>query len=280
MKEPYLFRTPNLRKLFRPEHDHILISCDLAGADAQVVAWEADDEELKSAFRAGWKIHAYNALALYGPDRAGEDGKREPLYTQVKRAVHATNYGATAGTISTVNGWSKTDSERFQAAWFQRHPPVLRWHERVWESLHTNCSVSNRFGYRITFFGRLDNHMFREALAWAPQATVAIVTDKGIVNVHKHMRPQVIPRLQVHDEGLYQVHRRYFPDILPDLRAQVHIPIPYSDPLTIQVGVKASYKSWGDCVPISWDPEEAEALLNGSTSQELDKVVHGLHATS
>ena len=38
---------PNIRKIFIPDPVYILIDSDLAGADAQVVAWEADDEDLK-----------------------------------------------------------------------------------------------------------------------------------------------------------------------------------------------------------------------------------------
>ena len=36
---------PNLRKMFIPDPGKFIFDCDLEQADAQVVAWEADDDE-------------------------------------------------------------------------------------------------------------------------------------------------------------------------------------------------------------------------------------------
>ncbi len=58
---------PNIRKLFIPDSGHFIASVDLSGADAQVVAWEAEDEDLKAAFRAGIPIHQKNAEDMFGP---------------------------------------------------------------------------------------------------------------------------------------------------------------------------------------------------------------------
>lgn len=279
MGEVKLFKIPNLRKLMAPDHDHILISADLAGADAQVVAWEADDADLKAAFRAGWKIHAHNALAMWGPEVVGEDGKKEPYYTRVKSGVHLTNYGGKAKTLARVLNSSVREAEIFQSQWFHLHPGIPEWHQRVWDSLNLSRSVENKFGFKIRFYDRLEDATFREALAWIPQSTVALVTDKGLVNVHEQLK-QVIPLGQIHDEGLYQTHRRYWPDILPDLYPLLQIPIPYDDELTIPVNLKASWKSWGDCVPVPWDPKEAEAILNGASTGQLAESLYEVHSPS
>lgn len=57
---------PNIRRLFIPDPGYFIASVDLAGADAQVVAWEAEDEDLKAAFRAGIPIHQKNAEDMFG----------------------------------------------------------------------------------------------------------------------------------------------------------------------------------------------------------------------
>ena len=59
---------PNIRKFFIPDPGMIIAECDLSGADAQVVAWEAGDEELKTAFRQGLKIHIKNCRDMF-PDK-------------------------------------------------------------------------------------------------------------------------------------------------------------------------------------------------------------------
>jgi hypothetical protein len=83
---------PNVRKFFLPDPGYILFDVDLAGADAQIVAWEANDEPLKQAFRAhaagkGPKVHCVNARAIFGA-KAGADGKTDPYYSRAKAGVH------------------------------------------------------------------------------------------------------------------------------------------------------------------------------------------------
>lgn len=79
---------PNVRRLFKPDPGHFIASCDLAGADAQVVAWEAGDEDLKAAFRAGIPIHQKNAEDMFG--KVAEEGGD-------MRAVHARGPGVVGG---------------------------------------------------------------------------------------------------------------------------------------------------------------------------------------
>lgn len=83
---------PNVKRFFRPDPGYIMFDVDLAGADAQIVAWEANDEPLKQAFRdyaagIGPKIHCINAKDIFG-DLAGPDGKKDPYYSRAKAGVH------------------------------------------------------------------------------------------------------------------------------------------------------------------------------------------------
>jgi len=236
---------PNVRRLFIPDPDHIIADVDLAGADAQVVAWEADDEKLKAAFRAGLKIHAVNAKDIFGEAKAGPDGKNEPYYFRAKKGVHATNYGATAATIAPHMGLSVSEAAAFQTTWFAIHPKIAEWHERTEFNLLNHRMVQNKFGFRRYYFDRVDG-MLPEALAWVPQSTVAITINKGLLNIHRNL-PEVQPLLQVHDSIVLQYHRRHHPHILDSIREQMKVVIPYDDPLIIPVSIKTSDKSWGDC---------------------------------
>ena len=58
-------RLPNVRRTIIPDPGYTIVDADLAGADAQVVAWEAGDEKLKSAFSAGAAIHVGARAAEY-----------------------------------------------------------------------------------------------------------------------------------------------------------------------------------------------------------------------
>lgn len=238
------FKMPNIRKLFVPDPGWEIFDIDLAGADAQVVAWEAGDEKLKAAFRAGLKIHAVNAKDLFGGD-AGPDGKREPYYTRTKMGVHLTNYGGKAPTMAKALGILIHEADKFQRRWFEIHPEIQEWHERTQREIDETSKVVNVFGYERVYFGRKDR-LLPEALAWKPQSTVAIVARKAQdIIEERHPLAKII--MQVHDSLVFQLPILrpvgYEQQILDDVR----IVCPYEDPLIIPFGMKSSTLNWGEC---------------------------------
>lgn len=201
-----VLRLPNIRRMFVPDPGFIICDADLAGADAQVVAWEAGDEDLKQAFRSGIKIHVHNARAMWPhetKDMDNEDIKKSKFYKPVKIGCHAANYGATAMALVFNNGWTRSFSEEFIERWFFLHPKIKQWHKRTNDCLTGmvcwNCStyntnltskcgqcgvpvgrtIKNQFGFRRIFFERLEDNLLPTALAWTPQSTVAFCTEIG-----------------------------------------------------------------------------------------------------
>ena len=268
---------PNLRKLFIPDPGYLSAECDLSGADAQVVAWEADDADLKAAFRAGLKLHIKNSRDLF-PEKTKDLTDAElkaqdhpgGIYHDIKRAVHGTNYGGSAWALATIIKWPVSRAEEFQERWFFLHPGIKEWHRRterwlngsqcwrcntlVTEALPrcTKCNASlgrtvrNAFGYRRIYFDRIDG-LLPEALAWVPQSTVAINTERGMLLVEETY-PFLQILLQVHDSIVFQIPKSYR-HILPDIQSTLNTVItPYPDPLQIPWGLASSDKSWGDCV--------------------------------
>jgi len=252
-------KLPNIRKLFIPDPGYLIADADLSGADAQVVAWEAEDEDLKAAFRAGMKIHHKNATELFGEDYVNAEPQwKKRLYQQCKAAVHLTNYGGSGRTLAKSQGWTTREATNFQERWFHLHPGIKQWHRSVERSLAETRGVVNKFGFRHTFFDRIDA-IFPEALAYIPQSSVAITCTMGAINVRElYGVPEVdLPTggsidqcveflIQVHDSVVFQIPLAK-KALLPDIVTALHIPIPYDDPLTIPWEVKTSEKSWGDC---------------------------------
>lgn len=237
-------KMPNIREMFLPDAGYEVFDIDQAGADAQVVAWEANDESLKAMFKAGVKIHAFNAKDLFGSD-AGPDGKREPYYTRTKMGTHLSNYGGYPPTMAKALGITVHEAEKFQAKWFALHPGIKEWHKRVERSIQETRTVTNRFGYRKIFFGRVDK-VLPEALAWVPQSTVAIVTNKAMTIIDLEFELARI-WLQVHDSLVYGLPIQRPADYNDRIMQAVRIPIPYDDPLTIPWGCKSSTQTWGFC---------------------------------
>lgn len=247
---------PNVRKFFQPDPGYMLFDVDLAGADAQVVAWEADDEILKQAFRdyqagKGPKVHCANAIDIFGVEKAGVDGKNKPYYPRAKMGVHLTNYGGKAQTLSAGLGMSLYDAQAFQNLWFSKHPKIAKWHERVMNDLQTTRSVTNPFGFVRTYFERLEN-LLPAALAWVPQSAVAIIIDTAYNRITRTL-PDVDILLQVHDSLVGQCPIPLWKTRKPQIRECLEVVVPYPDPLVIPTGLKTSTKSWGDCQDEDWD---------------------------
>lgn len=237
---------PNVRKLLIPDPGYRIYDADLSGADAQVVAWEAEDEDLKAAFRAGLDVHSKNAEDMWGSAFTQLEGvARRTKRQQNKVAVHLTNYGGTARALAMTQGWTMHESERFQKRWFTIHPKIKKnFHGRIEAQLRQNRTVKNKFGFHIVYFDRIDT-VFGEALAWVPQSTVALTTYKGCFQLEAKY-PQVETLLQDHDNLVFQIpESKPVPDA--EITATLAVPVPYDDPLTIPWGLSSSLESWGDC---------------------------------
>lgn len=223
---------PNVRAMFIPDSGYTFFDMDLERADLQVVAWEADDPELKQILREGADIHAENAKTL---------GINREI---AKVWVHGTNYGGTPRTMAQQCGVTVKQATDLQQTWFAAHPGIKRWHERTQEFLNGRKWVENAWGYRWYIFGRPEG-LLPEALAWVPQSTVAILINRIWRRIYDEA-PEVEITLQVHDSLAGQ-----FPSTLLEaperLRTLARIPIPYPDPLIIPANLKTSDVSWGDC---------------------------------
>src|SRR5262245_23823062 len=236
---------PNIRKLFVPDTDYIMFDADLAGADAQVVAAEAEDTSLLRAFKEGLDVHAKNATDLWGSSFERLEGHaKKARRAQCKSAVHGTNYGAAARTLASILGWSTHEAEDFQRRWFSLHPGIRAWHERVERDLRSTRTAHNRFGYRIIYFDRIDA-LLPQALAWIPQSTVALTCFRGALQLEQHF-PSAQLLLQVHDSLVFQVPSTDS-GRTKEIREALKNPIPYDPPLVIDWKLSKSNVSWGEC---------------------------------
>lgn len=237
------FKLPNLRRMFIPDPGMLLFDVDLAGADAQVVAWEAEDEDLKAKFRSGEKIHALNAKDMYGA-LAGPDGKKAPYYKQAKMGTHLSNYGGTPKTLSKACAMLMHEAELFQRRWFQLHPGIKEWQNNIMAQLQSTGIIQNKFGFRRVFYERPDS-VYTNALAWIPQSTIAIIIHKAMGNIVEQLR-RVELLLQVHDSLVGQFPIAFKDLYLPKIRQALLVQVPYTDPLMIGSSLDISLKSWGD----------------------------------
>ena|SRR5436190_3916473 len=243
---------PNVKKIFVPDPGYVMFDCDLAGADAQVVAWEAGDEDLKAAFRAGIDVHSKNAEDMWGTEftRLPKDSHARWLKRQdLKKGVHATNYVTTPKTMAVTLNMTLHEADRFQKRWFSIHPKIKDWQKRKRYELDTTKTCINGLGYRRVFFDRPDE-CFPEFVAWSPQSTVALVSFHGAIQLEsRHSYVEVL--LQNHDSVVFQIPKlKTDLNNLRQIQTDLLYPVPFDDPLTIPIGLKSSEVSWGDCAEV------------------------------
>lgn len=237
----FKFDLPNLRSMYIPDEGYIMGDYDGAQADARVVAWEARDEELKAIFRDPTRdLHIENAKAIFG----GCTGKSDPRRQLAKTGVHAANYFVTASVLAGHLGITVHEADNFLSRWYGAHPAITEWHKRIRLEVSSRRYVENAFGYRCYFFGRIDD-IFKEALAWGPQSTVAIMINEGMYRVWNAM-PEVHPLLQTHDSGTFQFPLEGHEETSRRICELMQVEIPFEDPLVIPIDAHLG-TSWGAC---------------------------------
>jgi DNA polymerase I-like protein with 3'-5' exonuclease and polymerase domains len=246
------FKRPAVRRMFKPDPGHLLCDCDLSGADAQVVAWESGDKELKDAFKAGLDVHNFNGKRIWGEAYDPKRVRRKLIWRdECKRGVHGTNYLSGVPNLAATLGWTRSEVDNFQRQWFQLNPGILDYHLRVEYNLQTRRRVDNRFGFRIIYFDRPSN-ILPKAVAWIPQSTVGIVCSRGAVKVHRNL-PWATILLQVHDSVVFQIpFNRANSQSFKQIREHLENIVPYPDPLLIPWGIAISDKNWQEVKKTKW----------------------------
>lgn len=266
-------RLLNIRKIFKPDSNHVIIDADLAGADARVFAAEIAERfgysKLQQHMQTGVAIHVESNRFMF-PSHCGADGRAEPYYTEVKSAFFGTCYGAGIRTLSENLAWPEFRTRHFQNHLIQRFPEIKQYHEWLDKQLGLTREVWTCFGYSIHFFGDV-RQILPDALAWLPQATVANICMYGALALRKYFPPKVLRiLLQVHDSLIFQMPLYALPFLSVVQVILNGITVPYKQPLRIPWNFKWSGKSWGDCEPIDWQQ------IPGPDSAQVQELAYRL----
>lgn len=233
---------PNVRKLFVPDDGFIIFDTDLSKADLRIVAWEADEKEMKAMLKEGRDPY----LETAGEFHRRKILKESPEYRTFKSFSHGTHYLGTPHGLAQRLGLTIRDAERTQRWYLSKYPAIARWQEDFKRKVASRRFVENILGYRRYFFDRVDDALFRTAIAWIPQSTVALYINRIWMQIFNRF-PHIQILLQVHDSlvGQFPSHRQ--DEALAQIRGAGNIVLPYDDPLVIPLGLKWSNKSWGEC---------------------------------
>jgi DNA polymerase-1 len=251
-KRPALVKKfKNVKELFLPEPGYIVGDADLAQADARVVAWDADDETLKEIFNdPKLDLHTENAKTIFGSCPS----KSHPNRKKAKAGVHAVNYHVYPQTLAKALGVTVLEAEYFIRRWFEAHPKIKAWHDRIYHEMMVEKVIRNAFGFEKKFFDIRDKPTaLSEALAWIPQSTVAIIINKVWQSIDERLDPSnIYVTMQTHDSINFEIKKEEVCKTSLQLEECFNVIVPYPDPLHIP-GTLGLGTDYGNLVDTTWD---------------------------
>lgn len=185
-----------IRSMIVAPKDHLLVQCDLSQAESWVVAFLANERNMKRALMYG-DIHTQTAgSALFYSDVGcphdwDKDTRTCKLCSRVvdktgryvgKRYNHASAYRMKAERAAQVINKDSDkppfftvtvkESKKFSEAWHNYYNLKVWWGE-IEEKLRQTRSLTTTYGRSRVFFAQWGDELFKEATAYEPQSTVA-----------------------------------------------------------------------------------------------------------
>lgn len=240
-------KLPNIRRMIVPLPGNTYWDLDLDSADLRTVTWESDCKELKAMFAEKRKPYVEMGREYYHDPSFS---KQHPQYTNFKSLCHGTNYLGQANNLAGRVGLGVSDCERVQKWYLGKCPEIPKWHSRIKRQMDTTGTVSNAFGYRRKFLGRIEGTIYNEAVAWIGQSTTSICINKGFVALDEFEEREqwgILIRMQVHDSLAGEFPTESAERCKETIRRLCSITVPYPDPFIMPIGLKTSTESWGDC---------------------------------
>lgn len=240
---------PNIRKMYVPDPGYTIFDTDQSKADLRIVQRESGELELKAMLDEGRDPYVETAREYYRDPtitKKRSDGSEHPQYKTFKSFAHGTHYLGTPQGLAQRLSLTVHEASRAQKWYLERYPKIRKWQEDFKKQLASKRFVENIFGYRRYYFDRIDEKIFREGIAWKPQSTVAILTNKIWMNIYENY-PHIQILLQNHDSLVGQYPSFRGDEAKRQIAEASQIVLPYDDPLIIPVGIATSEKSWGDC---------------------------------
>lgn len=200
--------------IYIPDEGKIFVQVDQAGADALIVAYLLPNGNFRELFLVGIKPHIFVAFHIFfhhwkslHPELDSSWLKLKPselcarsswrtIQADVKRdkrryfigkkCCHSFNYRMQPSTFRTdvlkeSEGeviLSVKESEYYHETYHSLFPELSQiWWPQIDQQIRSTRTLYNLFGHPLTFHGRVDEKLLREATASVPASTVAIINN-------------------------------------------------------------------------------------------------------
>ena len=252
-----------LRSMIAAPKGKRLIACDLSQAETWVVAWLAEEVNMKH-FLLTSDIHTETACALFAKPK--EDIIIEERYIG-KQNNHANSYGmGPERQAQIINKRSDqppyvtvavSQCKRYSAEWHGLYTGIRVWHGTIKQQLSKNMTLTTPYGRRRVFFERWGEPLWKSAYAHIPQSTVSdhfhgcvqpeLGIRGGLLEVYKTIcTPEIRLVNDAHDSCMLEVPSECAIEIGERVRSTLCRPVVINgEEVTIPVDLEIGER-WGE----------------------------------
>lgn len=254
-----------LRDIYVPDKGKVFWAADLAGAEARVVAYLAEDPVLIQLIKAGDNIHNYTARLMFGvtDEEIAEDKARckkegrpnDSYYSRAKKGRHALHYLIGPRTFAEDMRIPFSEAVALLRKLRSNSTHILGWQESTKAQLRKTRMLTTLAPFRRKryFFEQYGDALWREGVAYVPQSTVPDIIDRGITRIYNELCPKfegVEVLLQIHDEVMGQCYEHELEEVITALPELLRVPLTCHG-RTFEIPVEISYgKNWKDMVEV------------------------------
>ena len=255
-------KDPNIRPMFMADHGRMLIECDLEQAELRAVAYFCDDTKLISLLESGSvDVHTWMANKILGKPEGSKISVAERQLG--KKIVHTGNYLGTATSlvkscrIELGVDMKRTTAQLLLATYYSRFNKIPIGHNNVKHALSkNNRTLVNPFGRRHTFFDAWGDDLFRAAVAWLPQSTIADLLNRILlkwfnrygahsIDEAEKGKPEVM--IQLHDAFYCQCFESRVDQTIEELKDAFDYPFRIGNHKNVIIPMKFKVsKRWGE----------------------------------
>jgi len=231
-----------IREAFIADEGCLLLSADYSQVELRILAHLSGDSGLIDAFTGGLDIHTRTAAELYGvsPEKVTSDMRRV-----AKTVNFGVIYGISSYGLSEALNIERKDAEKYIKHYFERHPGVREYTERIIAETRERGYVSTLAGRRravpeLQSSNRNTRQLGERLAVNSPiQGTAADIIKAAMINIRRRldagaMRARMI--LQVHDELLFELPEEELDAVRELVRQEMEGVVCLSVPLKVEIG--------------------------------------------
>ena len=190
---------PNIRTLFLPEPNRVMLQADYSQAELRTIARLSGDSGLSRIYQEGISLHKMRAARFYGDQYTGEE------YVKSKNMNFGVTYGQSAQAFANMYHLSVGEAQAYIDDWFDQFPDIRLWIRDVDARIARDGYLQSPFGHKRRFHIRTrDNkdEILRQGVNFLPQNIAANLTLCAFCDISDWIDSEDFPatlRITVHD---------------------------------------------------------------------------------